>query len=158
MIPAASRGLPPMFGIVFGPNLIIFILLLFLVGKKSWKVVLFSLLTGIAFVLSFMNGVASTDRIMVSGAPLYVAVQRLNWIASIGWGVFTIWLIIKPAEWVRVVGLSAALLEMVVGFPLGMATTLAFGHFSMFYPAPMLSTLLLIFLLLPAGKKMLQTA
>lgn len=158
MIPAASRGLPPMFGIVFVPNLIAFILLLLVVGHKKWQVLVLGLLSGIAFVLSFMNGIASTDRIMVIGTPLYVAVQRLNWIASIGWGVFTIWLIIRPVEWVRVVGLAAGLLEGVVGFPLGMATTISFGHFSMFYPAPILSTLLLIFLLLPIGRKMLQQA
>lgn len=109
MIPAASRGLPPMYGIVFVPNLVAFVLLLLVVGKKGWKVLLLGLLSGIAFVLSFMNGIASTDRIMVIGTPLYVAVQRLNWIASIGWGVFTVWMIIRPSEWVRVVGLAAGL-------------------------------------------------
>nr|MBN1228382.1 hypothetical protein [Anaerolineae bacterium] len=156
MIPAASRGLPPMFGIVFVPNLILYVLLLWLVGRVNWKVLVFSLFSGMAFVLAFMNGVASTDRIIVIGTPLYVAVQRLNWIASIGWGVFTIWLILKPAEWVRVVGLAAGLLAVVAGTPLGMATTLSFGHFSMFFPAPMLSLVLIIILLLPWGKKLLQ--
>lgn len=139
MIPAASRDLPPVFGIVFVPNLILFVLLLLFVGRVGWKILAISLLSGIAFVLSFMNGVASTDRIMVIGTPLYIAVQRLNWVASLGWGVFTVGIILKPAEWVRVVGLSAGLLEVIVGMPLGLATTLSFGHFSMFFPAPMLS-------------------
>lgn len=146
MIPAASRGLPPTFGLIFGPALVIYVVLLWFVGQVGWKTLLFSLFSGIAFVLSFMNGVASTDRILVSGASLYVAVQRLNWVASIGWGVFTIAFILKPAEWVRMVGLGAGVLEMVVGYPLGMATTIAFGHFSMFYPAPMLSTVLVLLL------------
>lgn len=147
MIPAASRDLPPAFGLIFGPSLVIYVLLLWLVGQVSWKTLLFSLFSGIAFVLAFMNGIASTDRIMVSGAPLYVAVQRLNWVASIGWGLVTIAFVVKPAEWVRMVGLGAGVLEMVVGYPLGMATTLAFGHFSMFYPAPMLSTVLVLLLI-----------
>ena len=154
MIPAASRGLPPVFGIIFAPSLVIYVLLLLFVGRVSWKVLVFSLFSGIAFVLSFMNGVASTDRIMVIGTPLYVAVQRLNWIASIGWGVFTIWLIVKPAEWVRVVGLSAGLLEAVAGLPLGAATTLTFGHFSMFFPAPILSLILIAVLMLPWGREL----
>lgn len=150
MIPAASRGLPPTFGVVFVPNLVLFVLLLKGVGKVDWKVLGLSLLAGMAFVLSFMNGVASTDRIMViPDNPLYVAVQRLNWVACIGWGVFTIGLILRPAEWVLLTGLGAGLLEVVVGTPLGLATTLSFGHFSMFFPAPILSLFLCVVLLLP---------
>lgn len=147
MIPAASRGLPPMFGLIFVPSLLIYVALLWFVGRVNWRILVFSLFAGIAFVLSFMNGVASTDRIMVIGTPLYVAVQRLNWLASIAWGVFTVGLILKPAEWVRMVGLGAGILEMVVGYPLGLATTLSFGHFSMFFPAPILSTLLVLVIL-----------
>ena len=154
MIPAASRDLPPAFGLIFVPSLVIYIVLLLFVGRVNWKVLVFSLFSGIAFVLSFMNGVASTDRIMVSGAPTYVAVQRLNWIASLGWGVFTVGFILQRAEWVRMVGLGAGLLEMVVGYPLGIMTTLAFDHFSMFYPAPMLSTVLVFILLVFWGKKL----
>jgi hypothetical protein len=146
MIPAASRGLPPAFGLVFLPNLLLYFGLLQLVRKISWWRTLLGLFTGMAFVLSFMNGVASTDRIMVIGTPLYVAVQRLNWIASIGWGVTAAGVLLAPREWVRVVGLCAGVLEVVVGTPLGMATTLSFGHFSMFFPAPMLSLALVIFL------------
>lgn len=153
MIPAASRDLPPMFGLVFAPNLILFVVLLKMVGKVEWKVLGLSLLAGMAFVLSFMNGVASTDRIMViPDNPLYVAVQRLNWVACIGWGVFTIGLILNPAEWVLLTGLGAGLLEVVVGTPLGLATTLSFGHFSMFFPAPILSLILCVVLLLPWAK------
>ena len=129
--------------------------------------------------MSFMNGVASTDRILVTFDadnaeqalvsdgeegeeilvneeyhPLYVAVQRLNWLASIGWGVFTIWLILKPTEWARMVGMAAGLLEVVVGIPLGMATMIEFGHFSMFFPAPILSLVLIVILMLPWGRSL----
>lgn len=158
MIPAASRDLPPAFGLIFVPSLAIYVVLLWFVGRVNWKVLIFSLLSGVAFVLSFMNGVASTDRIMVSGAPTYVAVQRLNWLASLGWGVFTIGFILKRSEWVRMIGLGAGLLEMVVGYPLGLMTTLAFGHFSMFYPAPMLSTALVLILLFFWEKKFFPAA
>ncbi|MDD5468866.1 MAG: hypothetical protein PHS96_13775 [Anaerolineales bacterium] len=154
-IPAASRGLPPVFGLVFLPNLLFYFLLLRGVGKLGWGRILFSLVSGMAFVLCFMNGVASTDRIMVIGSPLYVAVQRLNWLASLGWGVFTIALILKPVEWQRALGLGAGLLGAVVGFPLGVATTISFGHFSMFYVAPIFCSGLLVALLLPWGRRML---
>lgn len=150
MIPAASRGLPPAFGLVFLPNLILFFLLQQVVRRRPWSRTILCLFTGMAFVLSFMNGVASTDRIMVMGWPLYVAVQRLHWVASIGWGVATCGILLAPEEWVRVVGMTAGVLEAVVGFPLGIATTINFGHFSMFFPAPVLSLLLCILLAIPA--------
>ncbi|MBN2556820.1 MAG: hypothetical protein JXA97_12845 [Anaerolineales bacterium] len=153
MIPAASRGLPPAFGLVFVPNLVLFLLLQQVVRKGRWSRTLLCLFTGMAFVLSFMNGVASTDRMMVMGNPLYFAVQRLNWIASVGWGVATCGILLSPREWVRVVGMSAAVLEVVVGFPLGIATTINFGHFSMFFPAPALSLALLILMAIPAAWK-----
>lgn len=153
-IPAASRGLPPAFLLVFVPNLIFYFLLLHGVGKLDWGRILLSLFSGMAFVLCFMNGVASTDRIMVIGAPLYIAVQRLNWLASIGWGVFTIAMLIRPLEWQRALGLAAGLLGVVVGYPLGMAITLSFGRFSMFYVAPIFCTGLLAALLLPWGRRM----
>lgn len=149
MIPAASRGLPPAFGLVFIPNLVLFLLLHQVVRNGRWNRTVFCLFTGMAFVLSFMNGVASTDRIMVMGNPLYFAVQRLNWVASIGWGVATCGILLSPKEWVRVVAMSAAVLEVVVGFPLGIATTINFGHFSMFFPAPALSLILLVLLAIP---------
>jgi hypothetical protein len=48
-------------------------------------------------------------------------------------------------------------MSMLAGYPLGLHNALAEVHrFSMFLPAPLMSTGLLIYLLLPATKKMLE--
>ncbi len=153
MIPPVTRDLPPYSGLIFLPSLVLYGMLLGIVRRVDWRIGIASLFSGIAMVLSFMNGVASTNKIIVTGLSLFVAVQRLNWIAAIGWGVFTAGLLIKPREWVRVAGIGAGLLEIAVGFPLGIATALEAGRFSMFLPAPLLSLGLLTLLLLPWGQK-----
>lgn len=158
MIPAASRGLSPTFALIFVPNLLFYVLLLWQVRPVPWEILVLSLFSSMALVLSFMNGVASTDRIIVSGKALYVAVQRLNWITAVGWSVFTIGLVLKPAQWVRLVGPGAGLLGMLVGFPLGVATTIASGSFSLFYVAPIFSALLVVVLLLPRGQRLFDLA
>jgi hypothetical protein len=159
MIPPVTRGLPPANALVFVPNLIFFVLMLQVVRRLDWRVLAIGLLSGIAMVLSFMNGVASTNKMIVSGgAALFVAVERLNWVAALGWGVFTVLLITKPRSWVRWIAFGAALLELTAGLPLGIATAIEEGGFSMFLPAPLLSLALLIALALPWGKSILDSS
>jgi len=153
MIPPVTRGLPPANGIIFVPNMLFFLAMLLVVGRVDWRTTLFSLLSGMALVLSFMNGVAGTNKMLTTDNPAFVAVQRLNWMAALGWGVFTIYLIIKPVAWVRWLGLGTGLLGVVAGLPLGVITTIEAGRFSMFLPAPLLSLALLIVLLLPLGEQ-----
>lgn len=153
MIPPVTRDLPPYTAVIFLPNLVAYGLLLLVVRKVDWRIVLVGLFSGIAMVLSFMNGVASTNKMLTTEMTLFVAVQRLNWIAAAGWGVFTVGLLLKPAECVQGVGLGAALLELAVGLPLGVVTALEAGRFSMFLPAPLLSLALLLLLLLPWGRR-----
>ena len=76
MIPALSRGIFPLFLIVFVPNLITYLLLLVYVRRVETKIVVISLLSGVTFVLAFMNGVASTDKMILNSGPLFVTVQR----------------------------------------------------------------------------------
>lgn len=154
MIPPVTRNLPPANALIFVPSLVSFVLMLTLVRRVDWRVLVISLFSGIAMVLSFMNGVASTDKMIVTDAAIFVAVQRLNWVAALGWGIFTVGLIVKPVSWVRWVGLGAATLELVAGLPLGIVTALEAGRFSMFLPAPLLSGALLVLLLMPLGAKL----
>lgn len=149
MIPPVTRDLPPYSGLIFLPNIIAYFVLLLGVRRTDWPVILVGLFSGIAMVLSFMNGVASTDKMIVTDHAIFVAVQRLNWIAALGWLVFTVGLLLGEAEWVHLVGLGAGLLEVVVGLPLGLQNALEVGRFSMFLPAPLLSLALVIVLLLP---------
>ncbi len=68
----------------------------------------------------------------------------------LGWGVAAVGMIMKPKEWMRVVGLSAGVLEVVVGFPLAYVTAIQLGRFSLFSLAPICSLALVILLLIPS--------
>jgi hypothetical protein len=153
MIPAASRGLFPVFIIVFVPNLIAYLLLLGYVRRVDGKIVALSFLSGITYVLAFMNGVAATDKIILSGRAFLIAVQRLNWVAAATWAVFTVGLL-KRKRWTKPVGLGAGLMTLVAGVPLAAVSTINEGRLSMFSPAPMLGLVLLAILLAPAGNRM----
>jgi len=153
IIPLLVTGMPPLFVIIFLPNIIIFFILMKSVRKLPMKTTLFALLTGMAWVLAFMNGVAATNRLVVLNdvryyVALFIAAQRLNWAASIGWGVVTIGIALYPKEWVRKVALASAVLEVVVGFPSGAFSPFG-GGFSMFLLAPMISAMLLLLVASP---------
>lgn len=148
-VPYMAAGLPPIYFTLFWPYLIIYFVLLRGVGKISWSITLLALLTGLAYITCFMNGVSSTSRIITVGSPLFYLVQRLHWVAMIGWGVVTVGIILKPAEWMRVVGLVSGSLELAVGIPLAYATAVSLGRFSLFALAPIVSLILLVLLLWP---------
>lgn len=148
-VPMMAADLPPVYFIVFWPNLLGYFLLVKVVGERSWKRTLLGLGTGMAFIFCFMNGVASWSRIITIGTEIFVLVQRMNWIASIGFFVVTVGLILKPKEWMRVVGMCAGLLELVVGVPLVIATTISMGRFSLFSFGPIMALVLLVLFLWP---------
>jgi hypothetical protein len=149
-VPFMAAGLPPIYFPLFWPYLIIYFLLLRSVEKISWSRTLLGLLTGIAYIFCWMNGVSSTSRIITHGSPIFVLVERLHWVAMLGWAVVTVGLLIRPTDWMRVVGLVAATTELVVGIPLAVATAQQLGRFSLFALAP-LSCLVLIILLVWPG-------
>jgi len=148
-VPYMAAGLPPIYFTIFWPYLILYFLLMRGVGRVSWSVTLLGLLTGLAYITCFMNGVSSTSRIITIGSPIFVLVQRLHWIAMIGWGVVTVGIILKPKEWMRVVGLVAGGLELAVGIPLAYATAINLGRFSLFALAPIISLVLMVLFLWP---------
>jgi hypothetical protein len=146
-VPFMAAGLPPVYFALFWPYLLIYFLFMRGVGRVPWSRTLLGLLAGIAFITCFMNGVSSTSRIITIGSPLFILVQRLHWVAMIGWGVVTVGVILKPREWMRVVGLTAGGLELAVGIPLAYATAVSLGRFSLFALAPIISLILLILFL-----------
>ena len=148
-VPFMAAGLPPVYFTIFFPNLILFFLFTRVVGHISWSRTLLGFLTGMAFIMCFMNGVASTSRIITMGDPIFIAVQRLNWVASIGWGVVTVGILLRPMEWMRPVGISAGLLELAVGIPLVVSTTIQLGRFSLFTLGPIVSLILVVILAWP---------
>ena len=149
-VPFMAAGLPPVYFTIFWPFMIVFFVLLLAVGKRSVGHTFFGLLLGMAWVFCLMNGIASLSRIITIGAPFFTFVQRLHWISMLGWGIAAVGMIMKPKEWMRVVGLSAGVLEIVVGFPLAYITAIQLGRFSLFSLAPICSLALVILMLIPS--------
>lgn len=148
-VPYMAASLPPVYFPLFWPYLILYFLFMVYVGKVSWSRTLLALLTGVAYIFCWMNGVSSTSRIITIGAPIFVLVQRLHWVAMIGWAVVTVGILMKPKEWMRVVGLTSGLLELTVGIPLTVATAQQLGRLSLFALAPISCLILLVLLVWP---------
>lgn len=148
-IPFMAASLPPVYFPLFFPYLIGYFLLLRMVGNVSWSRTLLALGTGIAYITCFMNGVSSTSRIITVGAPIFVLVNGPHWIAMMGWAVVTVGILLTPKEWMKVVALTSAVLELAVGIPLAVVTAGDLGRFSLFSLAPIACGILLVILLWP---------
>jgi hypothetical protein len=148
-IPFAAANLPPVYMTLFVPYLLFYFGLCILVEKISWRRTLVALATGIAYIFCWMNGVSSTSRIITHGTDIFVLVQRLHWIAMLGWAVVTAVILLKPKPWIRPLVFVSALLELIVGIPLTIVTMQDLGRFSMFALAPIASLGLLVLFLLP---------
>ncbi len=148
-IPFLAAGLPPIYFALFFPYTIIYFLIMVLVEKISWPRTLLALLTGICYILCWMNGIASTSRIITIGADLFTLVQKLHFVAMVAWAVVTAGILIKPREWQRVLGLAAGATELIVGIPLGIVTSQELGRFSLFSLAPIISLVLVVLLVVP---------
>lgn len=148
-VPYMAAGLPPVYFPLFWPYVLLYFLFLRAVGKVSWSQTLLALFTGIAYIFCWMNGVASTSRIITIGTPIFTLVERLHWVAMVGLAAVTVGIVIKPKEWMRVTGIAAAVTELVVGFPLAIATAQQLGRFSLFGLGPIACLALLVLLVWP---------
>ncbi len=160
MVPAMDAKAPPLTAVIFLPNLVLWLALLLLIRKTDWRIVTLALFAGMAFTLSFMDGVAPIARFhQTVGQPainaMYLFVQQINWWASAAWAVF-IFALVARKPWARAVGIGAGLLEMWGGYPIGILNMLEVKRFSLFLPAPLLSTALVIFLMLPYARRLLS--
>jgi hypothetical protein len=148
-VPYMAAKLPPVYFSLFWPYLLLYFLFLRAVGKISWSQTLLALFTGMAYIFCWMNGVSSTSRIITIGDPIFVLVERLHWVAMFGWAVVTVGIIMKPKEWMRVVGITAGVTELVVGIPLAVATAQQLGRFSLFALAPIACLILVVLFVWP---------
>lgn len=148
-VPYMAANLPPVYFPLFWPYLLLYFLLLKVVGKITWSQTLLALLTGVAYIFCWMNGVSSTSRIITHGDPIFVLVQRLHFVAMLGLAVVTVGIIMRPKEWMRVVGLTAGVTELVVGIPLAVATAQQLGRFSLFALAPIACLALVVIFIWP---------
>jgi hypothetical protein len=158
-IPAMDSHLPMPTLIVFGLALVLWFGML-LVGGVEKKIIALTFVAGLAYVLTFIDGVAPIAKYTTSHDDpfwngMYVMSQQVSWWGAAAWAIF-IFAVLAKKSWAIPVGIFAGMMSMLAGYPLGLHNALFEVHrFSMFLPAPLLSTGLLIYLLLPSTRKML---
>ena len=86
---------------------------------------------------------------------MYVISQQVNWWGAAAWAIF-IFAAFKRKSWAVPVGIFAAVMSMIGGYPMGIHNVAEVQRFSMFLPAPIISTILLIILLLPGTQRILS--
>ena len=160
MIPPASIGLPT-------PTLWVFLLALvlwfgmLLIGGVDNKIIIFAFVSGLAYVLTYIDGVGAISRYQTEEkgfiASMYAMSQLINWLGALVWAFFIYALIKgKKLEWTIPLGIFAAAMSMFGGFPVGVTDVIIQGRFSMFLVAPVMSTGLLIYMLMPGTTRMLK--
>jgi len=120
------------------------------VAGISWSRTLVALLTGLAYIVCWMNGVSSTSRIITIGAPIFVLVQRLHFVAMIAWAVVTVGILIRPKPWDVGARSGGRHHGNRGGYPLAAVTAAQLGRFSLFALAP-ITCLILVVLFLWGG-------
>jgi hypothetical protein len=158
-IPAMDSHLPTPTLIVFGLAAILWFGML-LVGGVDKKIITLTFIAGLAYVLTFIDGVAPIAKYTTSHDDpfwngMYVMTQQVSWWGAAAWAVF-IFAVLKKKSWALPLGIFAGTMSMLAGYPLGLHNALFEVHrFSMFLPAPLFGTGLLIYLSLPSTRRML---
>ncbi len=159
-IPAMDSHLPTPTLIVFALGGILWFGMLF-IGGVNGKIITLTFIAGLAYVLTFIDGVApiakfTTSRDNPFWNGMYVMTQQVSWWGAAAWAIF-IFAVLRKRAWAIPVGIFAGTMSMLAGYPLGLYNALVEVHrFSMFLPAPLFGTGLLIYLLLPSTRKMLE--
>ncbi|MFZ5857116.1 MAG: hypothetical protein ACOYZ6_09805 [Chloroflexota bacterium] len=158
IIPPSSIGLPAPTIWVF---LIAFVLWfgMLVIGGVDKKIIALAFVSGLAYVLTFIDGVGAISRHQTEAkgfiSSMYAMSQMVNWWGAAVWASF-IFGLVKGKSWALPVGVFAAAMSMFGGFPVGVTDVIVKGRFSMFLVAPVMSTALLVYLLLPSTRKMIE--
>lgn len=158
IIPPASVGLPSPTAPTFGLAALLWFGML-IVGGVAWKLIALTFVAGMAYVLTYMDGVACISRYQTVPDPflhgVYAVTQMVNWWGAAAWVIFIL-AALKKKTWAIPLGIFAAGLSMLGGLPLGISDVIRLGRFSMFLPAPLLSMALLVYLILPGARKLFE--
>jgi hypothetical protein len=159
MIPPASVGISTPTVWVFILGFVLWFGMLF-IGGVGKKIITLAFVSGLAYVLTFIDGVGSISRYQTSddsfAIGMYAMGQSINWWGAIAWGVF-IFALVKGKSWALPLGIFAASMSIFGGYPVGLTDVFQIGRFSMFLVAPVVSTGLLVYFLLPATRKMIDS-
>jgi hypothetical protein len=158
MIPATSIDLPTPTMLVFFIAFVLWFGML-IIGGVEKKIIALAFVSGLAYVLTFIDGVGAISRYQTSQVSfpigMYAMGQLINWWGAIAWAVF-IYALVKKKTWTYPFGLFAASISMFGGYPVGLTDILQIGRFSMFLVAPVVSTALLIYMLFPSTREMIE--
>jgi hypothetical protein len=159
-IPAMDSHLPVPTISIFALGGILWFGMLF-IGGVDKKIIALNFIAGLAYVLTFIDGVAPISKYTTSHNDpfwngMYVMSQQVSWWGAAAWAVF-IFAVLKKKSWALPLGIFAGAMSMLAGYPLGLHNAIfEVQRFSMFLPAPLFGTGLLIYLVLPSTRKMLQ--
>jgi len=158
MIPAGSINM-------FSPTLFVTLIALALwlgmmwIGGVKGKIVTLALFTGMAYVMTFIDGVGSISRYQTVKLPftvgMYTMGQMVCWLAAATWVVFIVYLVSGNPRTIAT-GVLAAGLSIYGGLPVGITDVVRLSRFSMFLPGPLLSAIILVIILLPGPNKMIN--
>jgi hypothetical protein len=160
MIPAASIGLPTPTVWVLLLGFVLWFGMLLIRGV-DFKIMALLFVSGMAYVLTFIDGVGGISRYQTEPEGfvhgMYGVSQMVNWWGAAAWVVFILALA-KKKSWALSAGVFATAMSMFGGYPVGLTDVVAVkqGAFSMFLVAPILSTGMLIYFLLPGTAKMIN--
>ncbi len=163
-VPAGSIHLPKPTMTVFVIAVVLWFGMMF-VGRVNRKVVLFTFVAGLAYVLTYIIGVAMISRYQHLGFEtdipkvfkgMYATVQMSTWMGAAAWLTF-IYGVFKHRKWALPLGIMAAANSMIGGYLVGGAELAAKGGiFNLYLPAAIIATGLLIYLLTPAAKVLIE--
>ncbi len=158
MIPSASISLPTPTIWVFLAAFVLWFGML-LIGGVNSKIITLAFVSGLAYVMTFIDGVGAISRYQTvkESFPvgMYAVGQMVNWWAGAAWAVF-IFALVKGKSWTIPMGVFAASLAVFGGLPVGVTDVIRLGRFSMFLPGPGLSAIMLVVILLPGTQKTIK--
>lgn len=160
MIPAMDSHMATPTLFVFLPAAVLWFSML-IIGGVEKRIIAVTFIAGLAYVLTFIDGVAPIAKYTTSHDDpfwngMYVMSQQVSWWGAAAWAMF-IFAALKKKTWAIPVGIFAGAMSMLAGYPLGIHNAFIEVHrFSMFLPAPLLSTLLVIYLSSPWGRRLLS--
>ena len=158
-IPAKSIDLPATTMPVFLIATVLWFGML-LVGKVNKKVIGLLFVAGLAYVLTYMDGVATRSKYQTTTyndvwKGMYMMAQMVLWFGAAAWFTFS-FAVLKNKTWAVPLGISAGFMSMIGGYPLAIVNILEVHRFSMFLPAPIIGTILVIVLLFPKTKELIE--
>jgi len=158
-IPAKSINLPAPTLTVFFIACVLWIAML-LIGKVNRKVITLIFIAGLAYVLTYIDGVATISKYQTTTyndvwKGMYMMSQMVLWFGATAWFIFAFG-VLKRKSWAVPLGIAASLSSMMGGYPLAVVNIIEVHRFSMFLPGPVIATGLLITLLLPKTRILIE--